>query len=438
MEYVSYSEYSLFPAFEMLIIVCGSFVAAMLIALADYLAMKRRPYTKRWRLWLIIMPVTLASLAWYVYAFDIKDVPWSAVLLSFVAISLTVLTFILTSGTEERGSPTAAAKHRLDAVGESNQVGPTSGPVSEILVKKERGSMKEEIRLVGSEALVYGFIEYVDGFSGFLSVQSQPLAEKIAEAADLVKEGRYDEADAKAAKIISSAETASEQPILLLSQANLIGGDAAFGRGLFPEAQRYYDLSQQLAVLIKDDFLLTASAQGVAIVEGSLGKHAEALKIFDEILDSHPDRVSAWTNKAAALNNLGKYEQALAACDEAIQRNAKNATAWNNKGVAFGNLGKHEDALIAFEKATQLNRKDASAWTNKAAALNNLGKYEQALAACDEAYNTIRKTRLLGNSKHTLFRHFADITRPALQHITPRTWIETIRAHNEWDDFTTH
>jgi hypothetical protein len=124
LEYVSYSEYSLFPAFEMLVVVCGSFVAAILIALADYLAVKHRPSTKRWRLWLIIIPVALASLAWYVYAFDIKDVPWYSLVLSSVGASIGVLAFILATPSEGTAQQIATVEESGEVVQEPTQVAP--------------------------------------------------------------------------------------------------------------------------------------------------------------------------------------------------------------------------------------------------------------------------------------------------------------------------
>jgi tetratricopeptide (TPR) repeat protein len=241
--------------------------------------------------------------------------------------------------------------------------------------------VREEIRFMGPEAVA----RYENGFSKWLSVQSVPVNEEIAKAACLVEEEKYDEAETKVAKIILSASLSAEKPLVLLSQANLIRGDAAFHRGLFAEAEKYYSSCQELATLANDDFLVTASAAGIGVARGSQGKNAEALKILDQLLRSHPDNARMWNNKATALGNLGRYEEALVAYDQAVRLDPNISEAWIGKGTTLVMLGKSEDALAAYEKAIQLNPNFASAWFLKGVALCRLRKYQQALSAFDEA-----------------------------------------------------
>jgi len=256
---------------------------------------------------------------------------------------------------------------------------PQPSAVPEILVKREYGPgpIHEEIRFVGPEAVA----RYENGFSKWLSVQSIPVNEEIARAAHLVEEKKYDEADAKAAKIISS----TEQSLLVLSQANLIRGDAAFHKRLFAEAERHYSSSHELASLANDDFLVTASAAGIGIAEGSQGKHVEALEILDQLLRRHPDNARVWNNKGTALAMLSRYEEALGAYDQAISLDSGISEAWNGKGTTLSRLGRYEEALEAYDQAVRLDPITALGWYDKGILLARLGRFEEALAAEEEA-----------------------------------------------------
>lgn len=100
-ENVWYTEYSISPHFEVLGFAAGSLTSAILLASANYLALRFRPSTKRWRLWFITMPVALAFSAWYTYAFDIRELPWYAFAFSSLGATLAVLFFILTGHGEQ-------------------------------------------------------------------------------------------------------------------------------------------------------------------------------------------------------------------------------------------------------------------------------------------------------------------------------------------------
>ena len=244
---------------------------------------------------------------------------------------------------------------------------------------EERGKRITKIRAFGSEAL-----PYVDGMSKSLLDQSTPASGGIAQTIDLMKEEKYDEADAKAKHIIQVIQSDAREHTLELGQLYLIRGDAAFNTGQFVEAERFYNMSHELATVVKDDFLIMASSNGIVVAKGSQGRHSEALAALDQILTIQSS-ARVWSNKGAALGRLGRYEEALKACDEAIKLDPRDSTAWANKGVALGNLGRYEETLKAYDEAIKLNPTNAIVWSSKGEVLRRSGRPEEALKACDEA-----------------------------------------------------
>jgi len=135
--------------------------------------------------------------------------------------------------------------------------------------------------------------------------------------------------------------------------------------------------NQAIEINPKNDYAL--SSKGIALV--NLGKHEEALEVINQAIEINPRDDIARLNKGAVLINLGKHEEALEVFNRALEINPKNDYTLLNKGVGLTNLGKHEEALEVFNQAIKINPKNDIALLNKGAVLINLGKYEEALEA---------------------------------------------------------
>ena len=146
--------------------------------------------------------------------------------------------------------------------------------------------------------------------------------------------------------------------ILALSQFYLIKGDAAFNQGQFAKAERFYNLSHNLATETKDDFVLVASSHGIAAVKGAQGKHAEALELFERILESHKDYLGIWYNRGVALRQLGKYEEAQKAHVPSFKIDTELLTM-KIAIVDISSLHLHEQTIPeATERLARLLKKD--------------------------------------------------------------------------------
>lgn len=85
-----------------------------------------------------------------------------------------------------------------------------------------------------------------------------------------------------------------------------------------------------------------------------MGRHADALHIFDLALQMNPRFVNLWANKGRTLRSMGRHLEALKCYDRAIACDPGKATPWHNKGNCLSDMERNEEALACFEKAVEL------------------------------------------------------------------------------------
>jgi tetratricopeptide (TPR) repeat protein len=91
------------------------------------------------------------------------------------------------------------------------------------------------------------------------------------------------------------------------------------------------------------------------------------------------------TYKASALAKLGRHREAMTLFDKAISYDEKHTWAWYSKGIAFSDNGELEQALDCFSKALELEPLFPDGWRDKGLVLANMGRLKQALACYDKA-----------------------------------------------------
>jgi tetratricopeptide (TPR) repeat protein len=100
---------------------------------------------------------------------------------------------------------------------------------------------------------------------------------------------------------------------------------------------------------------------------GSLGKHEESLKCYDEAIallptDAKEKRYDEhgryyffdrWSGKADSLSNLGKHEEAIKCCDKALEMVGRDEGhhVFGQKGITLAKLGKHEESIKCYDEA---------------------------------------------------------------------------------------
>ena len=86
-----------------------------------------------------------------------------------------------------------------------------------------------------------------------------------------------------------------------------------------------------------------------------LDRKAEALQVFQKLVEDHPEMPAPYNNLAVLYGSQGDYDKARAALVAAIRTNPQYATAYQNLGDVYAQL-----ASQAYSKALQLDKSDTS------------------------------------------------------------------------------
>jgi len=92
--------------------------------------------------------------------------------------------------------------------------------------------------------------------------------------------------------------------------------------------------------------------RGIAL--SLLNRNAEAIGVFQKLIESHPDLPGPYNNLAVLYGNQGEYEKARQALELAIRTNPAYTTAFQNLGDVYARL-----AGQAYKKALALDKSDS-------------------------------------------------------------------------------
>ena len=73
---------------------------------------------------------------------------------------------------------------------------------------------------------------------------------------------------------------------------------------------------------------------------------AEAIKIYDKILDKHPENIAALIDKATTLQRTGDNKKSLELFNVVLRIAPKNIDALIGKGSVLHALEKYDDAIV--------------------------------------------------------------------------------------------
>ena len=91
---------------------------------------------------------------------------------------------------------------------------------------------------------------------------------------------------------------------------------------------------------------------GIALI--SEGKHEEAIKYYDKILELNPNDEKALVNKGSILKDLERYEEAIKYYDKILELNPKHVKALANKGLSYASLLEWSEAEKFIFRAVEL------------------------------------------------------------------------------------
>ncbi len=176
----------------------------------------------------------------------------------------------------------------------------------------------------------------------------RPVASVVEKMLARQPEARYQ----KAAELIAALEairSLEEDTVAALSPSDYIDKtNALYGENRYTEA---LDLIRE-GIAVHGANYEFLNQEGIYLTD--MGRHADALHIFDLALQLNSRYVNLWANKGRALRAMGRHLEALKCYDRAIACDPGKATPWHNKGNCLSDMERNEEALVCFEKAVQL------------------------------------------------------------------------------------
>ena len=115
------------------------------------------------------------------------------------------------------------------------------------------------------------------------------------------------------------------------------------------------------------------------------GRLAEAQKLYEQILQKHPDHFDALHLLGVISIQTGRFAEAEQQIGRALKINPSMAQAHSNYGAALQWLNRLEEALASHDKAIALSPHFAEAHFNRGNALAKLKRLEEALVSYDQA-----------------------------------------------------
>ena len=169
-------------------------------------------------------------------------------------------------------------------------------------------------------------------------------------------------------------------------------GDALTNLGRRPEALAAYEAAaavdpanETLRQKIEEVRVDVPSLLSRALIGSASGNYAQALSLFDDILEVDESNVNALIGKAVAYRRSGKPMEAVNCLDLALGVQPNNASAILNRGNILLEEGDLEGALDAFDRLTELYPNDEEAWAAQGDVLVKMGRDDDALRAYTEA-----------------------------------------------------
>ncbi len=117
-----------------------------------------------------------------------------------------------------------------------------------------------------------------------------------------------------------------------------------------------------------------------AVAKENVTSLAEAVPIYDALIESQPKEGRLYTLRAGAHWAKGANDKALADFNQAITLGYEAAHAFTSRGLFHAAMGEYESALADYSKAIEKDPMDETPIVNRASVYMSLGRYEDAIA----------------------------------------------------------
>ncbi|MEQ8262500.1 tetratricopeptide repeat protein [Pseudohaliea sp.] len=117
----------------------------------------------------------------------------------------------------------------------------------------------------------------------------------------------------------------------------------------------------------------------------ALGRLAEAIESYSNVLRVRPDYADALINRGLALQALHRHAEALADYDSAARLRPTDARVWTSRGKVLTSLLDYKKALASFDRAIRCDAGNVQAHIGRGDAQRHLKRYAEAVEAYDAA-----------------------------------------------------
>jgi tetratricopeptide (TPR) repeat protein len=168
----------------------------------------------------------------------------------------------------------------------------------------------------------------------------------------------------------------------------IVPHDAGFGRELGAELRRQGRLAEAVEIFqrvlerVPGDALTLSELAHAWRLQGNLD---EARTAASRALEIAPGLAGAWFNLGAVQVAQGETVRGIESYRKALELDPGFAEACSNLGGALGASGDTSGEIAAYQRAVRINPQLAPVWSNLGSALLEAGDTEQALAACRRA-----------------------------------------------------
>jgi len=125
---------------------------------------------------------------------------------------------------------------------------------------------------------------------------------------------------------------------------------------------------------------LVSSYHWRGVAESNLGKNDDAIRDFNKVLESDPNRYETYYWRGLAYNNKKMLPQAIQDLSRAIAIEPSKSEYYAWRGLLYFNVKKVQASIDDYSKAIQLNPKDIASFANRALAYKETKQWDKALA----------------------------------------------------------
>jgi len=115
------------------------------------------------------------------------------------------------------------------------------------------------------------------------------------------------------------------------------------------------------------------------------GKYEEALRCFDNVLETEPDDPTALTYKGIALADLGREKESMEIFNNLLEIAPNDHALLNNKAQALTRFGKLDEAIELYDKSLEINPSYDKAYFNKGLIFQGQKKFDESIQLFDKA-----------------------------------------------------